>query len=70
MIDFKRTGTITMRSADNLYLIIRYPTCYKALHGSIGTRSVLGDYRTSEEAISACNDHAEDHATVEKKPPE
>lgn len=41
MLDWKRTGKITMRCEP--YLIIRYPTGYTALVGLPGERSIVWD---------------------------
>lgn len=58
MLDWHRTGKITMR-ADN-YLIIRFQTGYTALHGPQCAREILGQGLESADAAKAiCEAHNE-----------
>jgi len=52
---WKRTGKITMRSEP--YLIIKYSKKYQALYGDPGTREIVGDFESADEAKSACEKH-------------
>jgi hypothetical protein len=63
-LTWKRTGKITMRSDCGMYLVIRYPTHYNALHGPQCSRLTLGHYPDKDQAVAACNSHA----TGEKNP--
>jgi hypothetical protein len=56
MLDWHRTGKITMR-ADN-YLIIRFQTGYTALHGPQCDREILGQgLDTADAAKAVCDQH-------------
>lgn len=54
MLDWHRTGKITMRADD--YLIIRFQTGYTALHGPQCDREILG---TADAAKAVCEAHKE-----------
>ena len=56
MMDWKRTGKITMRADD--YLIIRFSSGYTALHGPQCAREILGQGLESADAAKAlCDQH-------------
>ena len=58
MLEWKRTGKITMRADD--YLIIRFPTGYTALHGPQCAREILGQgLETADAAKAVCEAHKE-----------
>lgn len=58
MLEWKRTGKITMRADD--YLIIRFPTGYTALHGPQCAREILGQgLESADRAKDICEAHKE-----------
>ena len=61
MLEWKRTGKITMRADD--YLIIRFPTGYTALHGPQCAREILGQgLETADAAKALCDQHRQKEA--------
>lgn len=56
MLDWKRTGKITLRCEP--YLIIKYSGHYEALYGPQCEREILGAYPVATEAQRACEAHA------------
>jgi hypothetical protein len=57
MLDWHRTGKITMRADD--YLIIRFQTGYTALHGPQCDREILGQgLETADAAKALCAQHS------------
>ena len=61
MLEWTRTGKITMRADD--YLIIRFSTGYTALHGPQCAREILGQGLESADAAKAlCAIHSQKEA--------
>lgn len=77
MLEWKRTGKITLRAEP--YLIMRLPgnPPHLALYGPQCARITIGRYDIAAEAQAACQDHAEaiaansntDTATGQEKAP-
>lgn len=62
MLEWKRTGKITLRSEPaGEYLIMRLPSAppYLALYGPQTARMTIGRYDTAAEAQSACQSHSD-----------
>jgi hypothetical protein len=61
MLEWTRTGKITMRADD--YLIIRFQTGYTALHGPQCAREILGQgLETAAAAKALCEAHRQKEA--------
>ena len=72
MLEWKRTGRITLRAEP--YLIMRLPgnPPYLALYGPQCARSTIGRYDTATEAQKACQEHSDaegDTANGQEKAP-
>ena len=58
MMEWKRTGKITMRSGDYLIMRLILNPQYMAMHGPQCARQTIGRYHTAEDAIAACEAHS------------
>lgn len=72
LLQWKRTGKITLRAEP--YLIMRLPgnPPYLALYGPQCARITIGRYHTAAEAQQACQDHANTESAIatDKKSPD
>lgn len=67
MMDWKRTGAITLRSGDYLIIRLIMDPQYLAMHGPQLARTDLGRHSTAEDAKAACEAHS---AAIGKKNPQ